>query len=444
MRIFTALLGGTVAVAGCAQVPPLEQASGTFETNILIQDVVKAVKCEIADAFREKLNDKNYFWLLDWTSKVDLTLQVNAQAGITPTGSFNKSYKNAFNFDAGSTSLTNPLQIPAVPQFFQLSIGANLSEQAQRTDVVSFSLSMKELKRWDETLASKTARPNECAVTGAGLTGGLGLKEWVSSALYPVDMADLQLGIHPPPSSAPSKPSSSPSGGGKAGAKDVTRKVSKAEATRRVQAALAQANANALDAQVAVKNMKSAVRRLRATLKKYYDAKKILDIGLKNSFDEYVNNFYLGLSFAAAEARDTIVFSEKIRDDVQPRIDKEEIDEAIVVMAEDYSAYVKEATTSIKARVKAAEKDLTALNKFKPDPPIDGLLHSVQFVVTYGANISPNWSFLAWKGPSISTPGVSASAIRTHTLNIALGTPGKEPERLIQNQAITSALGPRP
>jgi hypothetical protein len=75
------------------------------------------------------------------------------------------------------------------------------------------------------------------------------------------------------------------------------------------------------------------------------------------------------------------------------------------------------------------------------NPPVDGLLHSVQFVVAYGASVSPNWTLLKWKGPSLTVPGASASGLRTHILNIALGPPAEQ-NRLIQNQTVINAFHP--
>ena len=70
---------------------------------------------------------------------------------------------------------------------------------------------------------------------------------------------------------------------------------------------------------------------------------------------------------------------------------------------------------------------------FKPNPPIDGLLHSVEFIVTYGGSVSPTWTLLLWKGPG-TLPGLSAQGVRTNSLNIALG-PASEQTRLITKSA---------
>jgi hypothetical protein len=83
----------------------------------------------------------------------------------------------------------------------------------------------------------------------------------------------------------------------------------------------------------------------------------------------------------------------------------------------------------------------TNLTGFRPNPPIDGLLHSVQFIVTYGGSVTPNWSLLLWKGPGLTIPGASLSGIRTNILSIALG-PTAEQNRLILNQTIANSMHP--
>jgi uncharacterized protein YdbL (DUF1318 family) len=62
-----------------------------------------------------------------------------------------------------------------------------------------------------------------------------------------------------------------------------------------------------------------------------------------------------------------------------------------------------------------------ALVSYTPDPPIDSILHSIQFVVAYGGGITPSWTLINWKGPGLNAPGASAQGVRTNILNLALG-----------------------
>jgi hypothetical protein len=134
---------------GCSSVPPLGAASGTSdqETGILIGDVVNRIKCELADSFDDKIDDSRFAWLQNWTAKVDLTLQINDSAGLSPTVSYTKYYSNAFNFGAGSTSLTSRV-IGTVAQTFVLTGGASYNEQAQRAEYLIYFVSARD-KRLD-------------------------------------------------------------------------------------------------------------------------------------------------------------------------------------------------------------------------------------------------------------------------------------------------------
>ena len=100
---------------------------------------------------------------------------------------------------------------------------------------------------------------------------------------------------------------------------------------------------------------------------------------------------------------------------------------------------------------KPMEQILTNLQNARsalPDPPVDALTHSIQFIVNYNAGISPNWSLAVWRGPVAGGLGsggggsgggsgsggsgsggvgslASAGGQRQHTLNIAAGPPDK-------------------
>jgi hypothetical protein len=158
MRALCCFAGGLL-LAGCSTVPPLSGATGTEYSPIMIADVITRVKCEIADSFDELRPYRRFDWLRDWTVKADLTLQINVQAGIAPSGSYTKFQKNAFNFDAGSTSLTSK-SIASVSQFFALTASANVGEQAVRIETVSFSLALDELRGWREHVRAIESAPD--------------------------------------------------------------------------------------------------------------------------------------------------------------------------------------------------------------------------------------------------------------------------------------------
>lgn len=109
-----------------------------------------------------------------------------------------------------------------------------------------------------------------------------------------------------------------------------------------------------------------------------------------------------------------------------------------VKKAETDAANAKLSATNAELQQNGVAKIQKDLTNFKPNPPIDGLLHSVQFILVYNASVTPNWSLLLWKGPGLTVPGASLSGTRTHILNIALGSPAEQ-NRLIQNITISNA-----
>ncbi len=104
--------------------------------------------------------------------------------------------------------------------------------------------------------------------------------------------------------------------------------------------------------------------------------------------------------------------------------------------------------------------DLQTADKALPDPPIDALSHSVQFIINYNAGISPNWVLAVWRGPSLGGSLASAAAAagggagaggggslasaggqRQNTLNISAGPPDKaDATRLLNNLNVQQAF----
>jgi hypothetical protein len=436
-------------VAGCSSVPPLSDATGDFESKILIREIVRRVKCEISDAFDAKIERADFKWLENWTAKVDLILQVNEQAGVAPSVAYTKFYKNAFNFDAGSTSLTSNV-IGSAQQFLTLTAGANLSEQAQRSETVTFTLSLKEIKTWRKYLRNaerygRSVGDPICDRTGRELRGNLGLTEWIDSALYPVEKSELQAGYHPPPGSGASKPPSvSPKG--------VAPKefgllpfegVTPDEAIKEIAPFLTAAEKSATDAansQSKVATSASHVQtHMQTTIGPYFN---VLTDDLKASISSNLSAIATILKYATDDADSAAVEARKIHafiDDLAARPSNTRVDSRqMKADAEQFARNAKTFADHAKNQMAAAQKIEAAITGFIPNPPIDGLLHSVQFIVTNGASITPNWTLLQWKGPGITVPGASVSGVRTNTLNIALG-PTTEQNRLIQNQTVINS-----
>jgi hypothetical protein len=119
-------MGSALLVGGCVTVPSLDG------NRIAISDVVERVKCDLADALPDPYK---YPWMAGWVAKVDLTLIVNEQAGLTPTVNFIDLRPSSFVPGVGN-----------IAQSFIFGAAAGATTTAVRTDSLSFSLSMVELR----------------------------------------------------------------------------------------------------------------------------------------------------------------------------------------------------------------------------------------------------------------------------------------------------------
>jgi len=217
-----------LVATGCTSTPHLSEVTGTSDSPVFIRDVVQRVKCEVSDAFGPKLQDPKYAWLSSWTAHIDLTLQVNENSGISPSGSYTRFQTNAVNFDAGPSTFPAAAARAVVNQFLTVSAGATLSGQAVRTETVSFTLALDELRMWRALVDSEERdprRPKESRICNPdpdrGLKGNLGLEEWVESALHPIDIRQLKAGSHP--ATGAKVPSPSTPAPGKSGPSNASR-----------------------------------------------------------------------------------------------------------------------------------------------------------------------------------------------------------------------------
>lgn len=189
-----------IILEGCVQVPNLQRIGDSSDPkgnpndpkanrkSISINEVVKRVKCEIYDSIKNR-PEKQYPWFNKWAVQADLTLTVNESSGISP----------------GAT-LTQPLNAVTIPrkvtnfgQSFNLGIGGGVTTTAFRTEIVSFTITMADIRK-ELAKSTTVSNYNGCLPYGvADLTGNLGLKDWVDSAFGPVDEHLLTEGNHKAP-----------------------------------------------------------------------------------------------------------------------------------------------------------------------------------------------------------------------------------------------------
>jgi hypothetical protein len=361
----------TLLVAGCTSTPPLHV------DGIAIGEVVERVKCEIAFAIpkpQPPYPTGRYQWLRNWTAKVDLTLITNSRSQVTPSASF-----------------INPISAGT----FTFGLSAGLDTSAERTETLSFTLSMREM--WEYRKRAQCNLPD-----GRGARGDLGLQEWIESALAPVDKGQLRVGRHPRPGAkSPSPPPVMP-------ALDLFRKEDRL-----------------IELKVARDRVVHFAKAASVALETARDA------GNKDLIQE---------TYDAA----SVVYGAQIA--VQPELKKAEAIAAKLLVSDpdlktEIEAIRKEArdaSTGIDSAKGAVDRIVDGLPR---DPPIDGISHSVRFVVTVNGSLSPNWVLARFRGPTAGGSLLSGSHSRTHTLSIAFGTP-QEQERALNNLVIIQNLRP--
>ena len=355
------------ALAGCAVIPTLE------EDGVAISDIVQRVKCELAYAVPNlsgRYPSGDYQWMKYWTAKVDLTLDVTDNSSVKP----NSSYTS-----------------PVTHGTFTIGVGGELSNMAQRTEKLSFTVSMKELV--------ENRNINECLLPyQLGLLGNLGLEQWVASALAPAENGQLTIGFHQPPSG---KPASIPIVGPSVNAapelnpppaKALLTQATTALKTGERGVALATSNAD-----------RARALALKSKFQATYDA--------VNTAYGYVEATTKQLDKASNLAWQAAA------------VDRD----ATVKLAGPDSDYLKKIPTAAKDagdQVAKAKATATAAWELLPrDAPLDSIAHTAKFIVTLGGNVTPNWSLIMFKGPGLTTPFASASRVRTNQLDVVLGMP---------------------
>jgi hypothetical protein len=378
----------TLLVFGCSTVPPLR------EDGIAISEIVQRTKCEIAFAVPEPqlpYPSGPYQWMSDWTAKVDLTLVTNAQSAVTPTAILTKFLPK----------VTVP-QVGDVGRSITLGLGAGASTTAVRTEVLSYSLSLRELREWKKR--GRCDLPD-----GFDLYGNLGLNEWVTSALAPVEMDKLRTGRHPPPSgkSPPPPP------------------------------VLPRPFAEVLEA--CGPQLLQPLLQHRADIDYFAGiAEKATDVARDTGDKDKIQATYDQANIVYGVLRPT----DRRYQEAQKIASKLKIScPALASTIDTVIVQIKAAATRVAAAKGAVDKIIEALPH---DPPIDSLSHSVQFVVALSGNLTPSWTLVNFKGPGASGNLLAGSYTTTHTLAISMGSPSalpSEQSRQLQNLVIIQNLG---
>jgi hypothetical protein len=476
-------------LGACVWLPSLQEATG----GIPARDVVLRIKCELSDAFVAEdrswlLEQSKFNWLKSWVAQVDLTFQVLDTATLSPGGSITQPLPNAYDKSIGPSTLGGT-SYPAISQNLMVAVGANLNGQAQRTETLSFALSLVELEKWRASPSAKEGCP---VSDGMDLKGRLGLKEWIREALSPVAKENenvpefLFAGYHPKPNAPGSAPTASTPNTtnhtpqGAAGPCDPNKYDDNMTQASDI---ISRASDNLIEANKVAQTADSEAKRARAKLTKFENAKKtfnefeksnrnyagVLDPSIEatvnlirqkftESDDLYkavVNDFKDGQgyyeNFTKAAARAAIQIP--IAQTFIQRANKADSNSACLALDQTYAALnssdeAKVAAENASATAESSNKDMKALEDAYAseiekavgtlktvEPPIANIGQSVQFILVYGGNITPTWTFVRFKGPN--NPLFMAQGTRTHMLNITLG-PVQTGTTKMPTQAVTN------
>jgi hypothetical protein len=298
------------------------------------------------------------------------------------------------------------------------------------------------------------------------LTGDLGLREWVRSAFFPVEVRDLWAGNHPAPGGA--KPTGPPSvvaapkpiSTGPAAGLQPTRGPTPAQFTK-INDDYSSLATSLQQAQKALSDMTLAEGQIGAVFataqrtKHNYEPVTVPS-NVRKTLRDTADIAWIAFRYARgdlAKAKEAFARAKEAGDDATTQYNEFKQNAAQNIEA-DYQTqvdFVTRAASTVKSEsenvnrllthAQALQKDTASLS-YTPDPPVDSMLHSVQFVVSYGGSISPSWTLINWKGPALNGPAASAQGVRTNILQLALGPrtgagqATQEQQRLINNSIL--------
>lgn len=383
------LFAGIIAVillSGCVRIP----AEDDLAQGPTVDEITQRVKCDLYGSLSNRLDAQyGYEWLRSWTSQANLNLIVNDQSQISPGATFVQPL----------TTQSIPLRVTNMARSWNLGLGAQASNTASRTESLTFTVSMDELKQEFDANHGDCNLPN-----GIDLQSDLGLKEWLAGALSPVDDGYLNIGYHKAPKT----------GGGGTAAKAT------GDAMRTAGAVLTMLKAGA--GKPACKLLpdpnpgspeRERARRAMAVV--ICDLERVAEDAAATG----------DLSAGSVSANQVLALTRMIKD-IQKTIAA--IDVAVPALQAVPAVPVSTITT-LRNTAKNLEDSAIGAATFV-DPPIDTISHQVQFIIAHNASISPSWTLLHFKGPSPSSGALaSLSKTRTHTLNIVMGPPSSEDSR---------------
>lgn len=413
------------ALASCVRLPEADEAA----TGPQIDHLVRRVKCDLYQAFAEPLSaPEGYEWLRTWTAQANLNLIVTDQSQLTPGAVLTTPMR----------AVTVPLVVTNFAQSFNIGLGAQLNNTATRNETIMFSVSM------DELTHEFGSHPDSCLFPDhIDLQSELGIKEWITQSLSPVDHHFLDIGYHKPPKS----------GTGAAAA-------TVAKAIKDVGLALSNLNfgptiSTSKGITVVGPKMPDCVRPNLRNRELSIRAVIQMDLAVVTC-DLFTFQPGPPLPTAPPPTAPAPSAPPPAPSLTPPEHDLQNLDGRTVAFVvktiHDIQRTIRDlmvwGDVTKKSRV-ALENTAIALSVFV-DPPVDTLSHQAQFIIATNASASPSWTLLRFKGPSPTTGSlVSLTKTRTHTLNLVIGPPGSSDAQgalvaLQTGTALTNALSTSP
>ncbi|MGJ4970008.1 hypothetical protein ACQR1N_08640 [Bradyrhizobium sp. HKCCYLRH1073] len=383
--------------------------------RVHVNDVVKRVKCDIANAVLLKTNERTqngkypFAFLQGWAAKLHFTVIVDDSAGLNP----------------GATLIHPLAPAGSTPQSYSTGIGAGVTTQAVRQEdyeyLISFSDLATEFKK-----PSKRELYNGCQFeNGLLLESDLGLAALVNNALKPIESEVLYPGNNVGPGAAPP---TTP-------AKQLADPVGQLDVIAKKHAANKK-NELAIDF-FGESEAAEIEKRTQAAINNV--VKPLYGIASSSSFEgECMAEITLNQNKAIVWS--VGVSSNVIKYDQASGAAK---DDALKAVQNDFKETINAANKMIAAyKVCAGQK---WKDKPKVYDPIDAINETVNFYVTSSGSVTPAWKLARVTAPLAST-FASASRKDTNTLILAMGRPVVAPDgsisasQTMNNQVLSSLL----
>jgi hypothetical protein len=361
LRFDAARLAAVVVTAlilsGCVRIP----APDDLATGPKIDELVQRVKCDLYEAVKDRLNQPyGYEWLHSWTAQANLNYIVNDQSGIAPGALFTEPH----NIVSIAGRVAN------FAQSWSLGLGAQENNTATRNETMAFTVSLEELKEEFGSPAHHNCEFPEYI----DLQSELGLRDWISASLSPVDNHSLNVGYHKTPKTG-------------AGASTVKAAISNALA-----------ESHLIEGAQGFECTDSKQPAVNKTPPKHLAKPPALARALCDLFDVLAYDF---AQLDGGQVREIAKTVSDIQEAIRDRLSSGPADKV----------------------TKALENTAIELTAFL-DPPIDMITHQVQFIIVWNASATPSWTLVKFKGPGPASGSLlSVTSTKTHTLNVVLGPP---------------------